>query len=751
MYGKVYLIAFSIVAIALSNIWDNYLPIVIYIVWLLLLFFYKRVTNLLIVLCFVMLGFTFFYFPTFSSDETSLDNDQLVFVKGKIISQITVTNHKIEFTLKTLEKEKIRLLFYKEDTSRDEIDNLYMFANCKIKAKNNPIHPPTNPHQFDFQKYLKQNNIKKQMTLSALEDIQCDKQSEILRYFESRTHLIQKISTQYSPYSSAWIRALVLGDTSGLEEDVIDLFQRWGISHLLAISGLHVGIVVALVYFILLSLGIFTKNSINLLLMVFLVAYAWFAGGQPSVLRASIMVAIGLIYLRNKQTIPIIDIISVTFILLFIFNPFFIFQVGFQLSFAVTFSIILSQKWLKQSTSSIMLLFKISFISQMAILPFQIHYFSIFEPLSIILNIVIVPYFSFFVIPLAFVLCLLSLMPLFFSKLLISLFDFIHINIVDGLFYVDKYLYNPFILKSLTVYEILIYYVLLWALMIAFERNIKKQIIYYAISFLMFFLFLNYQPYLSPYGKLTILDMGQGDAIVLELPYRKGIFFIDIGGIPSFYDNRQESRTYQQVIKPFLYGEGIKHIDGVFLSHDDYDHYGSLRYLLEDYPIKNIFVSEFFDQALIIGDDVPFTVLRKNELIQHENYKFKILHPSQDMGNENDNSLVFSVKLGPLNWLFTGDISAENEKQLVKDNLLGMVNALKVAHHGSDTSTSLELLNHVNGFAVIPVGRNNRYGHPSEAVLQRMRERGLDIYRTDKDGAIQYIFTESSYKIKTGQ
>src|SRR5699024_10321003 len=147
------------------------------------------------------------------------------------------------------------------------------------------------------------------------------------------------------------------------------------------------------------------------ILLFFLPIYAMLAGGQPSVWRASLMVLFVILLTKFKQKINYHDLISMIFLLLMFFDKQIMFYICFQLSFFFTFLLIISRKWLSQSTSNLESIFKISFVSQMAILPLQLHYFSLFQPLSILLNIIIVPYFSLFVIPVMFLFLLGSLLP----------------------------------------------------------------------------------------------------------------------------------------------------------------------------------------------------------------------------------------------------------------------------------------------------------------------------------------------------
>src|SRR5699024_3765742 len=211
---------------------------------------------------------------------------------------------------------------------------------------------------------------------------------------------------------------LVLGDDSQIDSDITEIFQDWNLSHLLAISGLHVGLVAALFYFILVKFNLLTREKAQWLLILGLPIYAFLAGGEPSVWRSSIMVLFFILFNKLNWRISPMDVLSIVFILLIAADKYIIYHIGFQLSFPVTFVLLLSVIWVSHNESRVFSVLQISFIAQMMILPLQLAYFSTFHPLSILLNVLVVPYFTLFVIPSMFLLLLFS--PLTF---VVELFD----------------------------------------------------------------------------------------------------------------------------------------------------------------------------------------------------------------------------------------------------------------------------------------------------------------------------------------
>ncbi len=218
-----------------------------------------------------------------------------------------------------------------------------------------------------------------------------------------------------------------------------------------------------------------------------------------------------MIFLKMKIKMGITDVISLVFILFVLLDKYIIYHVGFQLSFLVSFGLIISKRWLLLHPSFILTLLKISFISQMVILPVQFAYFMQFHPLSILLNVLIVPYFSFFVIPCLFLLLILAPIP-FFREFVEALFLQSHSIVLRMINKLDEFMYFPWINGSLPNWFVFIYYGLLIGLMLYMEREKVKEAFSFGIALTVSIMCILIQPYLASYGTLTMLDIGQGDS-----------------------------------------------------------------------------------------------------------------------------------------------------------------------------------------------------------------------------------------------
>lgn len=744
MKGYWHIPALATAASGIAVIFESYLCCILFFWVLLSLYVMKRLGKLPILFSLICFLFFYYHIPILTppAEIPHIDSS----IQGEIVSPIIDRSKTFDFVLQPYQSnQKILVVFFKDDQSVKPFPGLQHGASCAVQGDLEIPESSTNPGQFNYQKHLLSKGISYQMILHSKQDVQCHGASKLAQIFALRAKLKTYINERVSPETAAWFYALVLGDDSHIDEDIIDLFQDWNLSHLLAISGLHVGLVTALVYFILIKSNVLTREKAQWLMILFLPIYAFLAGGEPSVIRASTTVLLFLIFNKLKWRITAMDVLSIVFILLVAVDRYIVYHIGFQFSFLVTFGLLLSRRWLSQSTSYVFSVLQISFVSQMMILPLQLAYFSTFHPLSILLNVVIVPYFTLFVIPSMFLLLLFS--PLtFIVNLFDQLFVPIHRLFIAFIELVDQMAFYPMILGALSAPVIVIYYILFFAFMYYLQVKKSRHAFYNGILISVFLVLLAIRPYFSPVGTVTMLDIGQGDAYVLELPYRKGVIFIDAGAQVSFSENNPTDKVYQQIIKPYLYSRGIAKIDAVFLSHEDMDHDGSTPYLIEEMSVDQIFVSSLYEPPdymvhVLQKEDKSLQRVDHAERMTIGGYSFYILSPEKDGHSANDNSLIIYTEIGGKKWLFTGDAGKKVEKNILQKYPDLQIDVLKVGHHGSQTSTDPAFINRIEPeVALISVGRNNMYNHPASDVLDTLKKAGVQIFRTDTHGAVQYRF-----------
>ncbi|WP_047981439.1 DNA internalization-related competence protein ComEC/Rec2 [Ornithinibacillus contaminans] len=748
MKGYWYVADIAALASIFVKMFDNLLFGFGLLIWFVVLYKTNRLGKLPIVISLTCFLFFSYYIPSISTPNT-IEESQEMTVTGKISSPVSTTDAVLQFRIRDEQSNQLlQATLFNPPVNKKEISTIKYGAICQLNGEVGQPEGARNPGQFDFQHYLASSGVHYELVLDSLADVSCTGASKLSVLYSLREKLMTYVSTHYSDSTSSWLNALVLGDDGGIPIDTEELFQRWGLSHLLAISGLHIGLVVGFVYFIFLRMGVVTREKSMWIMMVFLPIYAVLAGGEPSIWRASLMVLLVICVQKLKLTISITDVISIIFLCLLVVDGYIIYHVGFQLSFLVSFGIILSRKWLSNSTSPFITLLKLSFVAQLVIIPLQILYFYNFNPLSIILNIIVVPYFSFFVIPLMFILLFLSPIP-FVSSILDQFFSWIHellfLRLLDV---IDQTSYFPFITGIFPGIVIVFYYVVLLLFMYSLQRERVVRAVQYGVMQVLVIVFLVIRPYFSPVGTVTMLDIGQGDSFVMELPYRKGTILVDAGASFSFEDMEPKETNYTQIIKPYLQYRGISKIDAIFVSHEDIDHVGSVNFITEDFEVDKIIISSYYSldpETVVYWREKGIEVIRVNqgdELLLGD-YRFTIRSPGVDRNGTNENSLVFDVRLGKQNWLFSGDIDKEAELAILNRYPNINIDILKVAHHGSNTSSDPQFLKSIQpSYALISVGKGNSYGHPTKEVIDLLAEEGIIVLRTDQHGAIQYRFTD---------
>lgn len=338
MKGYWHFTAISVAMGILTIIFNSNWFIVGFFLWLFYLYYLKRLGKIpiLLSLAFYLL-FLLHIAPPADIDNTDPNSfSPLNQLTGKVISPIHTSPDKVEFLFEdNPDKSKILILFFPDKKTQspplDENPTIKYGATCVINGKAELPNESRNPGEFDYRNYLLSEGITHQLIVNSLDDITCSGSGFLHRIYKIRTNLITHVEKSISKGTAAWLNALVLGDDSLIEDDTVELFQRWSLSHILAISGLHVGLVVGLIYFLLIKLNLLTKERAQWIMIFFLPIYAIIAGGEPSVWRASTMVLIFIILNKLKLKFSVTDTLSIVFLLLIIFDNSIVYHVGFQL------------------------------------------------------------------------------------------------------------------------------------------------------------------------------------------------------------------------------------------------------------------------------------------------------------------------------------------------------------------------------------------------------------------------------------
>lgn len=754
MKGYWHIAALAAASVIFCKIFDNKIYIILFCLWLIFIFVLERLPFPSIIPALLALIIFYLILPDQQMPVLPFGSkEKPAFHKGTIVSAVEKGSKKISFSFRLDQNnEKVLAINFPEGDEKADITTLKHGAYCSFQAVLETPDPATNPGEFDFAKHLRRSGFERQLVIENLQNESCTGQSKWAVLLSARGNFMEKSDAQLDPFTSGWLKALVLGDDGGLPEEVVELFQRWSLSHLLAISGLHIGLVAAILYYIFAASGLFTKEKAQWAIAFLLPLYAFVAGGQPSVWRASLMTVLVILLYKVKASLKTSDIISIVFLLLLLISPTMMNNVGFQLSFVVSFGIILSQRWLGSSDSLFLTMLKLGFVSQMMILPLQISYFHQIQPLSILLNMIVVPYFSFFVIPVMFILFLLLFIPLTAPIVVIvdRIFSVLHPLAVDFVFLIDAYLDYPLIPGEGFI-KLAPIYLLLFILFMNYLQQMKRIRAFVIGTAMTGVLMLSaLMPYLSDEGRVTMLDIGQGDAFIVELPYRKGVIFIDAGASFSFETMEPSSRVYKQVIGPYLKHRGIRHIDAMFLSHEDLDHDGSLPFIAEEVSVGSVIISPIYEpppfvKEAVLKKGIEWDVMGAGESRQFGDIVFHAIGPLSKTESANENSLILYTEIGGKSWMFTGDAGHPSERELLETYSGLTADILKVGHHGSKNSTEEQFVSQIAPeYALFSAGRNNRYGHPAPEVLDILRKNGAIMLRTDQSGAIIYRFRDKA-------
>ncbi|WP_407269503.1 DNA internalization-related competence protein ComEC/Rec2 [Radiobacillus sp. PE A8.2] len=750
MKGYWHTVAFSAcIAIWASLFYQVFLGFIIVLAWLVWLYQKQRLNKWQLLVCFIcFIVFLVLYQDHPPKSDTKISN-QTSF-QGVIQSAVSNTDSKIEFVMEVENQSKVMVIYFKQVTDNYDYTNLPMKRGGTCAVDGTIELPPEsrNPGQFDYRNFLLQKEIPYQVIVDEISDMECTGSALLHNIDELRYGLMRKTDQALSDFTVSWLYALLLGDDSHLSEETIELFQRWSLSHLLAISGLHVGLLVAIIYFLLVKCNVLTKEKARLILIFALPVYAVLAGGAPSVWRAALMTTLGMLLLQKNIRISITDVLSIIFLVLIILDPYQIYQLGFQFSFLITFSLLLSRQIFQLSLSKIYIGFAISFISQLIITPLQLYHFYFINPLSIVVNVLVVPYFSLIVIPVMVICCVLSLIVPDLAGIIDMLFTSVHIAFIDGLTMFDLAAFHPWVLGKFPLKLMIPYY----ASVILFLAHLMDKRLWHAFRYacisILLLIFLAMKPLFDPSGRVTMLDIGQGDSIIIELPYRKGVLFIDAAGSMEADFETSSTKLFDQIIKPYLYYRGINHVDAVVLSHADHDHIGSAASIIRDFDVAQMFVTPYFQttvelQTAIAETNILIHEIQANDTFTIGDQQFSALSPSDDKGETNANSLVLYSLFGGKRWLFTGDIGVDEEKSIVATYPRLQIDVLKVAHHGSNSSTSEQFLKKMDPkIALISAGQTNRYGHPHQEIVDLLTKNEVVMLRTDEQGAIVFQFNQ---------
>lgn len=619
----------------------------------------------------------------------------------------------------------------------------------------------TNPKLFNYKLGLLSENIYTNTTIKDYDIVDIDRENlgPMARFKKSFVNRVENaLDTYLTGDSSSLMKAVILGKSSYLDEGSIEQFRDLGLSHILAVSGLHIGILTGVLVGVMAYLGINRKINISLTIMI-IWFYAYLIGNPPSVIRANIMFSILLFAETFGQSYDSINTLFFALFIMLIINPFWIFNIGFQLSFIASFSIIyLTPKingWLYSYKGNLTRTLSSLLAIQIGLFPIQAYYFNRIPLISIFANLILVPLFTIALV-LSMILILVSPLTFHISNSIGIIASFLLRIQFYGVDLFDNFPYLNLKLASPPIFAIILYFIFVFFLFNPILiKKLDKKLIKTMVVYLLLLLIINFTIFnLDRSLKIEFIDVGQGDCALLKT--KDGNYLIDTGG--SLFGDFDVGKS---ILIPYLEKSGIFKLEGVFISHYHADHCKALPYLMDEMKVENIYLGYKKEDNDLYRDiidkaqerDVAVFIVNKGDRVRLDNNtEILAIGPDKTIlegpgDDENDLSLVLLMNYYNRRVLFTGDIEKDGEKSLVGD-LDFPIDFLKVAHHGSRTSSTEEFLDKANpSIGFISVGRKNSFGHPNDDVIERYEDRGVELYRTDQDGLIELILNGNDYEI----
>ena len=675
----------------------------------------------------------------------AIDLDQSDVKVRSLIKNKELTKKGVKYSL---EFNGIDVWFFTKEDIHAEIGDSLIGTGTFTK-----LEPPRNPGEFDFQSHFNHQGIfgwifahKKIKT----QIIPNDSFSFHRLVYNVRSTIRDQFQSVSSGVGGDLLSALILGDKSEVDPSITEDFAKTGVIHVLAVSGLHVGYVLIILLIIKNIFGL-PWGWDRIVVILGLTAFVILTGFKPSVVRASVMAGLYVLAPVFDRQVNIWNIILFTALIILIIDPMALFQLGFQLSFIAVISIIYFYNWLNiqlpdnlkvskienKSVQFVWGLFLVSLSAQIGTLPFTSYYFGKIPIIALIANVFIVPLIG-LLVGIGFMILFLGWIPFVGSALgesawLLSMVITHSTSFFSNIPFSNIEFGFTFI-HMFTFFSLIISFILYFH-----DRKGLSIMILFLVGNTMIWKWSLSEDQLD----VVFMDVGQGDAALVILPNDETIL-IDAG------QRNMHEDMGKDVVLPVLNHFGVQELNWVIMSHPHSDHIGGLVTVMNNIRIMNL-VDSYIDYESwtykSIIDHAQNNGIKTHRFPQGHTMKFgnniliEYFAPDSVFAvsehNVNNGSIVFKLTYGETSFLFTGDLEHEGDDLLIPFEEYLKSDVLKVAHHGSITSSTESFIDFVQPeIAVISVGKNNKYDHPSSTVLNRLIQRKIDIHRTDIEGAL---------------
>lgn len=706
---------------------------------------FKHYKSFCLSLSIMLLGFAWMGFASTQVIDSKIQDNYLnkpIVVKGEIVELPKINTQGTQFIFKatTPFEGRLKLSWYSNTNNKskaNQMPNLHVGDTWQLRLKLKQNNGYQNLGSFNYERWL----FYKRINATGYVRNSNDNQRINTKTF-SINQLRQTIRDSLldvleKKEFGGVINALIIGDRSLIPDKQWSLFKSTNTTHLSVISGLHIGLISGLVFFLIQFLW---RRCSRLTLIapaqvigayfgfVSAFLYALIAGFSIPTTRAFIMASVVFISIILRRHHNIWQLYAVALLLVLINDPLSIFSVGFWLSFYVVAIIIYGAKQ-QQEKSWLYRLIYIQILVSFASVPLTIWFFSSVSLLSPIANLIAIPIFSFITIPLSLIGALWFFGDFIdLSEISFSIANWSLLQLSTVLEQLQMLNFNQWHYTQ-TSWIDLVVFVLLVLIAIA-PKALKLR--YLSLLGLALMLFAPQASMDNNSMRMTVLDVGQGLASVIQTKNHTLLF--DTGAQYSSGFNLGQS-----VVTPYLRAKGIQYLDKLIISHGDNDHMGGLDSILENFTVSEILAST--------PEKIKTKTLacQAGQHWQWDGVRFEILNPDKNTNFKNNNtSCVLKISNNKHSILFTGDIEREAEHHLVKNYKEKLKSIIMIApHHGSKTSSTQAFLEAISpSFIVVSSGFKNRFQHPAKSVIQRYQDNNIKILNTACSGEIEFFLDD---------
>lgn len=751
-----------------------------------------RASGIVLILLFFLIGV---FYGTMSINQINPDIFQYtghwVTLEGVVCSEPDLRPDKVIYKLDLTKMEigeEQRHLKAKVLVQAPKPDKVYCFGDLlRVHGVLDRPDEPGNPGEFNYRSYLARQGIGVILRAPGSEDFVLlgVKGNPFMRQLLLLKKKIITVQQQTLPAEkAALVNGIVFGTQGQIPEKLWEVFSQTGIVHILSVSGMHVGLVLAGAIALTKLLNI-TGLPGTLLISLLVILYSLFCGMGPAVTRSALMALMFLWSHRlgRKQDWPTTLFLAALIILLW--KPMAVYDVGFQLSFSATWGILylgpVISELLKKYTgwpAWIQTTIWVSLAAQLATLPLVALYYNLFSPVSLLANILAVPLTT---IILALGVCsgILGLFSVFSAGLINACTSAV-LDVFTAIVSLLNNLPGSFIsVPSPPLIIIPVWFIVLFfsarifnkknastTIRFLFEkRNALVITVVIAVTAILLFK--------APAEKqlvMHMIDVGQGESILIQFPGGKNML-VDTGGWNGEFVTGEGAGN--KVVAPYLQRLGIHRLDALLLTHPHEDHAGGAAAVVKSIPAALIIVSSASQKAGALSGALPeedsysrlLEVFRKkginiqdvkvgDRLLLDPDVEIKVFGPylrrAYLADDENNSSVVLKIRYGRQQFLLTGDISVEAQEGLLESGADLRADVLKIPHHGSKLLSPFVERVHPS-LALISVGNHNRFFLPKPETVKLLKDLNIPVYRTDKDGAIILYANGDKIRVKTGR